>query len=457
MSMLSTHLSSSAKVTNAPDPAQTNCLAGICFSVSLSPLFSSNQFWIVDSGATRHICSQASAFVSLHSIHHTTVTLPNHSQILVHFASDVKLHSDLVLKDVLFVPQFKFNLISVSALVIGSALTVSFLPNCFVIQDLSTKRMIGRGDKVQDLYILNLHYYIRWILVIFARPFESNNHLSKFPFDLVHCDIWGPYPTVSYTGHRFFLTLVDDCTRFNWVYLLKNKSDAVSVIPKFFNMVSTQFNAKIKVFRSDNAPELSFAEFFQDQAFVSTLATHRTKFQPRARVCAFLGYLPGVKGYKFYDVETKQVFLSRNALFHEEVFPFHAITSSDQALFISDLDSSPVHDPLVPSGDTSTSAANIPINDTPATDSSSTGVVLRKSTRMIHQPHYLKDYHCNLLVGSSTPASTSAYYPISNYISYHGLSDFHRQFLLSVSSQVEPQYYHQAVKFPEWRLAMLKS
>ncbi|KAJ0078062.1 hypothetical protein Patl1_37338 [Pistacia atlantica] len=125
MSMLSTHLSSSAKVTNAPDPAQTNCLA-------------------------------AGAFVSLHSIHHTTVTLPNHSQILVHFASDVKLHSDLVLKDVLFVPQFKFNLISVSALVTGSALTVSFLPDCFVIQDLSTKRMIGRGDKVQDLYILNV-------------------------------------------------------------------------------------------------------------------------------------------------------------------------------------------------------------------------------------------------------------------------------------------------------------
>ncbi|KAJ0018876.1 hypothetical protein Pint_10931 [Pistacia integerrima] len=52
MSMLSTHLSSSAKVTNAPDPGQTNCLAGICFSVFWSPLFSSNRFWIVDSGAT---------------------------------------------------------------------------------------------------------------------------------------------------------------------------------------------------------------------------------------------------------------------------------------------------------------------------------------------------------------------------------------------------------------------
>ena len=174
--------------------------------------------------------------------------------------------------------------------------------------------MIGRGNKVQDLYVLNvqcLHsvsnafvnnvsahiWHNRLGHISFKRldslkdqlkcdvtrlhksdpcyicplakqrrlPFESNNHLSKFPFDLVHCDIWGPYQTISYTGHRYFLTLVDDCTHFTWVYLLKNKYDAISVILKFFNMISTQFNANIKVFRFDNVPELSFAEFFQDK------------------------------------------------------------------------------------------------------------------------------------------------------------------------------------------------
>ncbi|KAA8520102.1 hypothetical protein F0562_014358 [Nyssa sinensis] len=150
--------------------------------------------------------------------------------------------------------------------------------------------------------------------------------------------------------------------------------------------------------------------------------------------------------------------------------------SSLQAHFIPDLDFSHVHDPLVtsgvpvdlpidrpnsnspivpssgpsPSGVASTLAVNIPINDIPAiAPSPSGGVVLRKSTRMFHQPNYLKDYHCNLLAGSSTHASTSASYPISNYISYYGLSDSHKQFVLNVSSQVEPQYYHHAVKFPE--------
>ncbi|KAL5747842.1 hypothetical protein ACOSP7_024857 [Xanthoceras sorbifolium] len=37
-------------------------------------------------------------------------------------------------------------------------------------------------------------------------------------------------------------------------------------------------------------------------AFASTLAAHRTKFQPWARVCVFIGYHPGIKGYKLYDI-----------------------------------------------------------------------------------------------------------------------------------------------------------
>lgn len=91
---------------------------------------------------------------------------------------------------------------------------------------------------------------------------------QKNHFDLIHCDIWGPYHVSSYTGYNYFLALVDDCSRFTWVYLSKQKSEARNVIPRFFNMISTQFNTTIKMFRSDNANELASTEFFAEKGVI---------------------------------------------------------------------------------------------------------------------------------------------------------------------------------------------
>ena len=56
--------------------------------------------------------------------------------------------------------------------------------------------------------------------------------------------------------------IVLDSPGFN---LLKQKSDAAVVIPRFYNMVATQFQSSIKEFRSDNAKELAFTEFFHEK------------------------------------------------------------------------------------------------------------------------------------------------------------------------------------------------
>lgn len=75
------------------------------------------------------------------------MTLPNHTQIPVELCGEVRLSSNLVLQDVLFVPQFKFNLLSASTLTSASQLSLSFYPNHFTVQDANNMMMIVKGDQ----------------------------------------------------------------------------------------------------------------------------------------------------------------------------------------------------------------------------------------------------------------------------------------------------------------------
>jgi len=85
--------------------------------------------------------------------------------------------------------------------------------------------------------------------------FPIQPYKASKPFILIHSDVWGPSRTLTNFGKRWFITFIDDHTRLSWVYLLKEKSEAEHVFKNFYNMVETQFQTKIQVFRSDNGKE----------------------------------------------------------------------------------------------------------------------------------------------------------------------------------------------------------
>jgi hypothetical protein len=73
--------------------------------------------WIIDTGATDHMIISISLFTSITATISTKVKLPNENFALVTHIGTVQVSAHLTLTDVLCVPSFSFNLLSVSKLV----------------------------------------------------------------------------------------------------------------------------------------------------------------------------------------------------------------------------------------------------------------------------------------------------------------------------------------------------
>jgi hypothetical protein len=94
--------------------------------------------------------------------------------------------------------------------------------------------------------------------------FSSDNNAKSY-FDLVHCDLWGPYKVPAWCEAIYFLTIIDDYSRAVWIYLLNGKHKVPSAFKKFIVMVKCQFENNVKIVRSDNGSEFVCLKGYFDE------------------------------------------------------------------------------------------------------------------------------------------------------------------------------------------------
>jgi hypothetical protein len=93
------------------------------------------------------------------------------------------------------------------------------------------------------------------------KPHKAAKARNLAPLELVRSDLCEMNDDLTKGGKRFFMTFIDDCTRFCYVYLLKTKDEALNYFKAYKDEVKNQLERKIKWLRFDQGGEYFSSEF----------------------------------------------------------------------------------------------------------------------------------------------------------------------------------------------------
>ncbi|PKU75288.1 Retrovirus-related Pol polyprotein from transposon TNT 1-94 [Dendrobium catenatum] len=86
-------------------------------------------------------------------------------------------------------------------------------------------------------------------------PSYISQTVTLVPLFLVHADVWGPFQTPSNKGYKYYVSFIDDFSKYTWVYPLFRKSEVFNKFVEFQHLTERQFNTKIHILRTDNGGE----------------------------------------------------------------------------------------------------------------------------------------------------------------------------------------------------------
>ena len=275
--------------------------------------------WIVDSGATSHMCNCEEQFSELSRLDKPQeVSLGDGHVLDATHQGTISLEmllpdgrtKDVKLKNVLYVPKLSFNLISVSrASELGKttkftktgceilnkkgeviafatrAGNLYYLEFCRksranVVQSESKERLWHRryghlGEKslqklakreLVEQFDYNVSKRIGFCETCVAGKlhrthFETSSTKTREPLELVHSDVCGKMRVKSLGGAEYFLTFIDDHTRYIWMYPLKTKDQVFARFMDWKAMVEKSTGKKLKTLRTDNGGEYTSNQF----------------------------------------------------------------------------------------------------------------------------------------------------------------------------------------------------
>jgi transposase InsO family protein len=97
---------------------------------------------------------------------------------------------------------------------------------------------------------------------------SKNVMTTSRPLELLHMDLFVPVAYLSIGGSKYGLVIVDDYSRFNWVFFLQDKFESQETLKRFLRRAQNEFELKVKKIRSDNGSEfknLQVKEYLEEE------------------------------------------------------------------------------------------------------------------------------------------------------------------------------------------------
>ncbi|KAG7588692.1 Integrase catalytic core [Arabidopsis suecica] len=275
------------------------------FSTGGISLFTSNSYdpksLVLDSGASHHMISNPKLLENIKPAL-GSVKVANGHNVPIEGIGSINLFSKR--SSAFYMPKFTSNLLSVKKTTRDLNCLAIFSPNDVKLQDIKSGNVFGQGGTKDDLYVLedtslnsisnNVASYmiannvktsvVLWhnrlghphsralnlLLPGFSYDcakceacilgkhckvvFPKSNTIYEKCFDLVHSDVWTS-PCASRDNHKYFVTFIDEKSKYTWVTLLPSKDRVYDAFINFQNYVTNHFDAKIKILRTDNGGE----------------------------------------------------------------------------------------------------------------------------------------------------------------------------------------------------------